>query len=85
MESLQLVQLFAGTHELDGLTGGGPDGQSRTAAGVAVQLGEHDTVDAQSLVEGSGCVDGILAGHGVHHQQDIGGMYSIADLLELAH
>ena len=85
MEQLDHVQLFAGTHELDGFTGGGPDGQSRTAAGVAVQLGEHDAVDAQSLVEGSGCVDGILTGHGVHHQQDLVRMHLRLDVLQLVH
>ena len=56
---------------LMGLPVDGADGERRAAPGVAVQLGEHDAVDAQGLVEGGGGVDGVLAGHGVHDQQDL--------------
>ena len=66
-----MVQLLAGTHELDGLAGDGPDGEGRAAPGVAVQLGEHHAVDAQCLVKGGGGVDRVLTGHGIHHQQDL--------------
>ena len=47
------------------------DGERRAAAGVAVELGEHDAVDAERLVKGGGGVHGVLSGHGVHDQQDL--------------
>ena len=70
---------------LMGLPVDGPDGEGRAAPGVAVQLGEHDAVDAQRLVKGSGGVHRILAGHGVHHQQDLVGMDGGLDALQLVH
>ena len=85
MEGLDHIQLFAGAHELDGLAGGSADGECRTAAGIAVQLGEHHAVDAQRLIKGGGGVDGVLAGHGVHHQQNLVGVNGGFHALELVH
>ena len=85
MEQLDHVQLFAGADELDGLSGGGPDGQCRAASGVAVQLGQHHAVDAQCVVEGLGGVHRVLAGHGVHHQQDLVGLHRGLDVPQLVH
>ena len=85
VERLDHIQLFTGAHELDGLAGGGPDGKRRTAPGVAVQLGEYHAVDAQRLVKCGGGVDGVLAGHGVHHQQNLIGMNSGFHAFELVH
>ena len=85
VEGLDHVQLFAGTHELDGLAGDGPDGQGSTAAGVAVQLGQQYAVDAQRVVKGLGGVDRVLAGHGVHHKEYLVGMDGGLDGLQLAH
>ena len=85
MEGLNHIQLFAGTYKFDGLAGGGLDGEGCAAAGVAVQFGEHHTVDAQRFVKGGGGVDGVLAGHGVHHQQDLVGMDGCLHPLQLVH
>ena len=49
MERLDHVELFAGADELDGLAGDGLDGERSAAAGVAVELGEHHTVDVQRI------------------------------------
>ena len=70
MEGLDVLQLFADTGKLDGLSGDGTDGQSRAASGVAVQLAEHYGVNIQPLVEALGSVHRVLAGHGVHNQHD---------------
>ena len=85
MEQLDHVQLLAGTHKLDGLAGGRPDGQGRAAPGVTVQLGQHHAVDAQGIVEGGGGVHRVLAGHGVHHQQDLIGVDGGLNVLQLVH
>ena len=85
VEYLHRVQLFAGAGEFDGLAGDGPDGESRAAPGVAVQLGEHDAVDVQRVVKGFGGGDRVLADHGVHHQQNLGGGYGFFDPAQLVH
>ena len=85
MEHLQLVQLFAHTGKFDGLAGDRAHRQGRAAPGVAVQLGQHDAVDAQRLVEGGGHVDRVLPGHGVHHQQDFLRGHRRLDVFQLVH
>ena len=69
MEHIQIIQLFAGALELDGLAGNGQHGKRCTAAGIAVGLGKDDAIHAHRLVEGLSHIDGILTGHGIHHQQ----------------
>ena len=71
MEGLEGVRLFAGADELDGLAGDVADGERRTAAGVAVHLGEDDAGEAEALVKVLRGVDGILAGHGVGDEEDL--------------
>ena len=85
MEGLDLVELFAGADELDGLAGHGLDGERRAASGVAVELGEHDAGDVEVFVEGLGGADGVLAGHGVDDEQDLVGLDGLFDGLELVH
>ena len=71
MEHIQIIQLFASALKLDGLAGNGQHGKRCTAAGIAIGLGEDDAIHAHRLVEGLSHVDGILTGHGVHHQQGL--------------
>ena len=71
MEHIQIIQLFAGALKLDGLAGNGQHRKRCTAAGIAVGLGKDDAIHAHRLVEGLGHVDGVLTGHGVHHQQGL--------------
>ena len=85
VEGLDHVQLLARADELDGLAGGRSNGEGRTAAGVAVQLGEHHARDAQRLVKGGGGVHRVLTGHRVHHQQDLRRLHRVADALQLLH
>ena len=85
MEHIQIVQLLAGTLELDGLAGDGQHRQGCTAAGVAVGLGEDDAIHAHRLVEGLGHVHGVLAGHGIHHQQRLVHRDGFLDVHQLLH
>ena len=85
MKQLDHVQLFPGAHKLDGLARGCPDGQGRTAPGVAVQLGQQHSINTQCLVKGGGGVNGVLAGHGIHYQEDFMGMDIFLDTLQLVH
>ena len=85
VEHLDLIQLFAHAHKFDGLAGDCADGQGRAPSGVAVQLGEHHAVDVQGVVKGLGRVHRVLTDHGVHHQQDLGGLHRRLDASELLH
>src|SRR5699024_6371314 len=57
----------------------------RAAAGVAIELGEDDARDVERFVEGLGDVHGVLAGHGVHGQQNFVGLDRGLDVDELLH
>ena len=85
VEQLDHVQLFTGTHKLDGLAGGGLNGECRTAAGITVELGEQYAINAQRLVKGRRRIDGILTGHGIDHQQNLMGLHRCLDGLQLVH
>ena len=59
--------------------------ESAARRGVAVELGEHDAVDAEGFVKRGGGVHGVLSGHGVHDQQDLVRLHRRLDALELVH
>ena len=85
MEYLQIVELFAHTRKLDRLSGHGAHRKGRTAAGVAVELGQNDTGNAESLMKRRSHIHGILSGHGVNHQQDFLRLHGLLDPAELLH
>ena len=62
-----------------------PDAQRGAAPGIAVHLGQHQAGDGQAMVEGLGHGDRLLAGHGVHHQQRLGGRDRAGDAHQLIH
>ena len=85
VEGLDHVELFARAHKLDGLAGRRADREGCAAAGVAVELREHDAVDAECLIKGGGGVHGVLTGHRVDDEQDLGRLDGGLDALELVH
>jgi hypothetical protein len=85
VEGLEGVGLFAGAEELDGLAGDVADGEGGAAAGVAVHLGEDGAGDLEAVVEGLGGVDGVLAGHGVGDEEDLGGVELLFELGHFVH
>ena len=85
VEDVEVVELLAGAGELDGLAGDGADAQRGAAAGVAVELGEHDAVQVDLPLEGVGGVDRVLAGHGVDDEQHVVRLDRVADVDELGH
>ena len=70
-ELLELVERLAHAEELDGLAGDLLDGERRAAAGVAVELGEDEAVEAEAPVELGRGAHRVLADHGVADQQDV--------------
>ena len=57
-----------------GCAGDLADAEGGAAAGVAVHFGEDGAGDGEAVVEGLGGVDGVLAGHGVGDEEDLGGV-----------
>ena len=85
MERFQRVGLLAHTDELDRLAGDGTHRQRGTATGVAVDLGQDHTGQRQRVAEGLGRVGGVLAGHGVDHEQRFDRFDRRVQRLDLAH
>ena len=48
------------------------EGQSRTTAGVTIELTQNGTRDIEGFVEMGGHTDGLLAGGRIEHQQGLG-------------
>ena len=85
VERLQILDLLARALEVDRHAGDGQHRECRTAAGVAVGLGQDDAADADLFIKGLGHVDGFLTGHGVHDQQRFIDLDSLLDAHQLIH
>jgi hypothetical protein len=79
MEALEVAELLARGREQDRLAGDRLDRQRGAAAGVAVELGQHDAVELRDVGELLGDVDGVLARHRVDHEQHDVGPRDLAD------
>src|SRR5665213_3381714 len=85
VELLERGDLLADADELDRSAGHAVDRERRTAARVAVHLGQDHARDPEPLVERLGDVDRLLSGHRVGDEQDLGRLDRRLDLLELRH
>ena len=74
IERLKRVVFLAQPHELHGRPSDFADGERRPAARVAVELGEHNSGEAEPAVEFAGGAHRVLADHGVGDEQDFGGL-----------
>ena len=59
--------------------------QRGPAAGVAVELGQDHGVESDGLVEAAADAHGLLAHHGVEHQERVVGLDRLADGAHLGH
>ena len=84
-KGFQRIHVLAGTDKFDGNAGDCLDAQEGSAAGVPVELGHDDPVQAQGFIEGFGAVDGVLARHAVDDEIDLIGLNLFVDLFELLH
>ena len=85
VEDVEVVELLAGRCKKNGLAGDLTDGQRGTTAGVAIELGEHDTGEVHAVTEGLGSLDGVLADHRVDDEEDFIWVHSVADIASLRH
>ena len=83
--------MFADADEADGEIEFAGDGDGDAAFGGAVELGEDDAGDAGGLGEQAGLLEAVLAGGGVHDEEDFVGRAGdeagggAAHLVELVH
>ena len=85
VEDLEVLQPLAIGCEQDRLAGHGRHGQRGTAAGVAIELGQHHAGEIHTLVKGLGGLDGVLADHRVDDEQDLIRLHGIANVASLLH
>ena len=71
MECLECIDLFADTHEANGLAGDFANGQRNAALGIAIRFGQHDAGQRQTLLEYARRVHCILSGHAINHKQGL--------------
>src|SRR6185312_4931129 len=85
VEWLEGIVLFAHADELDWLSRHLTNGERRTASGVAVHLGQHNTGDRKLFVTFFGGPNSILAGHGVRHEENLLRIEHLLERLHLRH
>ena len=61
------------------------DAQCSTASRIAVEFGEDDAAEVESVVECLGGLHGVLSSHGVHHKQDLVRLNNVAHRRNLIH
>ena len=85
VEDVEVLELLAVGGEHDRLAGDLAHRQRGAAAGVAVELGEHDAGEADAVAERLGGVDGVLADHRVDDEQHFLRVDRRADVRGLLH
>ncbi|MMZ68804.1 hypothetical protein D1872_315400 [compost metagenome] len=85
MERFQRIDLLAESGELNRAPRHRFDRQRRTAAGIPVQLGEHNPGQFQLRIEAFGDIYRILTGHRIDHEQHFIRLRDLVDLTELLH
>ena len=85
VEGVEVVELLAVGREHHLPAGDLRDRQRRATAGVAVELGEHDAVEADAVEERLRGGDRVLADHRVDDEQDLVGVDRVADVGGLLH
>ena len=71
--------------KLNGLLYHSTDGEGRTATGVAVQLGQHHTVEVKAVIEGLCRIDGILTCHRIDHKEGLVRLHRLLDVGDFVH
>jgi len=85
VEDVEVLELLTGRREQDGRSGHLPDAERGTAAGIAVELGQYDTGEADTLGEGLRGGHRVLADHRVDNEEDLVGIGRRAHIRGLPH
>ena len=79
------IDFLAGARKLDRRPGDLAHRQRRTAARVAIQLGQHNAGEWQRFAKGLGRVGRVLALHGIDHEQGLHRLQFGVQALDLGH
>ena len=85
VEDVEVLELLTARREQDRHAGDLSHRQCGTTAGIAVELGQHHTGEADALTERLGGGHGVLADHRVEHEDHFVGIDGVADRGGLAH
>ena len=85
MEDIECFHLLARTDELDRFVDHRADGERRTTTCITVEFGQYHAVKVQTVVELLGGVDGILTGHRIDYEEDLGRLDGLLDSSDLVH
>ncbi len=85
MEHLQGVHFFAARNEFQRFVDNRTDRYGSTAARIAVELGQDDTVEIEPVVELLGGIDGILTRHRVDDEERLARLDGRLDRRYLLH
>ena len=85
IERLEGLGLLANAHEDDGLAGDVPHRKRGATARIAVRLGENHAGQIEGRAERTSGIHGVLARHGVDHEQPLSRMHGGVDLPHLRH
>ena len=85
MEGLEVGELLADGREHDRSARHRDDRKCGTSASIAVELGQDDGIEADTLLKLLGGSHGVLADHGVDHEQDVVGTGFVANIAQLLH
>ena len=85
VKDVKRLHFLACSDELDRFIDYRTDRERRTTTCIAVEFGQYDAVKVNAVIELLGGVDCILTGHGIDHEEGLGGLNSLFDRCYLLH
>ena len=85
VEDIECVHLLALGDEFEGLIDYRANRDCCTTTGVAIELGQYNTIEVQTLVELASGVHCVLTCHSINHKEGLGGFNGCFHSLNLLH
>ena len=85
IKNFEPIDFFAGASKFQRCTGDLTHRQGGTTSCIAIGFGQHDAAQRQRLFEGTRRVHGVLALHGVDHEQRLDGVQGLVQASDFLH
>ena len=85
VKRLNLIQLFAGTQQLDGCAGNSAHTERGATPAVTINPGQGNTTEANTLIKNLSRCDSVLTSHGIGDQQGFFWRHGVANAFDLNH